>query len=240
MAYIQGLVDKEGNSIYPPTVASAVYVQTKSGTTTSQQKLSDKLSDIDSTVTDMKTSFQDGVDTLVNKLKELGITPSENSPSGIAVAIQTLSETYYNIGYTAANETVTTTSASYTAGVTQGHNDVIASPGDYGLITESDLETYGTEKYNSGYAAGKKAVNGSVSCSAGWSRTNAGDIGVKVSISNSATATATIVDGKLSVSISGNGSGTGWRYIAGEGNDGWTDQTSTSASGSGSNSKQIA
>ena len=26
MAYIQGLVDKEGNSIYPPTVASAVYV----------------------------------------------------------------------------------------------------------------------------------------------------------------------------------------------------------------------
>lgn len=236
MAYIQGLVDKEGNSIYPPTVASAVYVQTKSGTTTSQQKLSDKLSDIDSTVTDMKTSFQDGVDTLVNKLKELGITPSENSPSGIAAAIQTLSETYYNNGYTAANETVTTTSASYTAGVTQGHNDVIASPGDYGLITESDLETYGTEKYNSGYAAGKVAVNGTVSATCNWSNDQGGDSGTRAATSGGASATATISNGKLSISVSGNSSGTAWRW---EG-DSWTNQYSCSASNGGSNSKQIA
>lgn len=236
MAYIQGLVDKEGNAIYPPTVASAVYVQTKSGTTTSQQKLSDKLSDIDSTVTDMKTSFQDGVDTLVNKLKELGITPSENSPSGIAAAIQTLSETYYNNGYTAANETVTTTSASYTAGVTQGHNDVIASPGDYGLITESDLETYGTEKYNSGYAAGKVAVNGSVSATCSWSNDQGGNDGTRAATSGGASATATISNGKLSISVSGNSRGTAWRW---EG-DSWTNQYSCSASNGGSNSKQIA
>lgn len=236
MAYIQGLVDKEGNSIYPPTVASAVYVQTKSGTTTSQQKLSDKLSDIDSTVTDMKTSFQDGVDTLVNKLKELGITPSENSPSGIAAAIQTVSETYYNIGYTAANETVTTTSASYTAGVTQGHNDVIASPGDYGLITESDLETYGTEKYNSGYAAGKVAVNGTVSATCSWSNDQDGNDGTRAATSGGASATATISNGKLSISVSGNSSGTAWRW---EGSS-WTNQYSCSASNGGSNSKQIA
>lgn len=239
MAYIQGLVDKEGNSIYPPTVASAVYVQTKSGTTTSQQKLSDKLSDIDSTVTDMKTSFQDGVDTLVNKLKELGITPSENSPSGIAAAIQTLSETYYNIGYTAANETVTTTSASYTAGVTQGHNDVIASPGDYGLITESDLEAYGTEKYNSGYAAGKVAVNGSVSSTASWSGSVEGEWqGVKAGTDGSVTATASISNGKLSVSLSGSSTGHAWLWDSGS-ND-WINRVDSSKSYSNSGSKQIA
>lgn len=236
MAYIQGLVDKEGNSIYPPTVASAVYVQTKSGTTTSQQKLSDKLSDIDSTVTDMKTSFQDGVDTLVSKLKELGITPSENSPSGIAAAIQTLSETYYSNGYTAANETVTTTSASYVAGVKQGHDDVIASPGDYGLITESDLETYGTEKYNSGYAAGKVAVNGSVSATCSWSNDQESSIGTRAATSGGASATATINNGKLSISVSGNSSGTAWEWE----DNSWINQYSCSASNGGSNSKQIA
>jgi hypothetical protein len=238
MAYIQGLVDKEGNSIYPPTVASAVYVQTKSGTTTSQQKLSDKLSDIDSTVTDMKTSFQDGVDTLVNKLKELGITPSENSPSGIAAAIQTLSETYYNIGYTAANETVTTTSASYTAGVTQGHNDVIASPGGYGLITESDLETYGTGKYNSGYAAGKVAVNGSVSATASWSNSEEGTWqGVKAGTSGNVTVTASISNGKLSVSASGTSTGKAWLFKEGEG---FTNELDCSSGIGTSSSKQIA
>lgn len=203
MAYIQGLVDKEGNSIYPPTVAQAVYVQTKDGTTQKQQKLSDKLAEMDSTVTDMKSSFTDGVDTLVSKLKELGITPSENSPSGIAQAMQDLADTYYNSGYKTANETVTTTSASYIAGVTQGHNDVISNPGDYGLITEDDLETYGTEKYNAGYAAGKTAVNGTVSCSASLGLDKE-DVGAAEGhTSGTVTATATISNGKLSISTGG-------------------------------------
>lgn len=124
-AYIQKLMDKEGNDIYPITTASAVYVQTTSGTTTSQQKLSDALSE-------MKTSFQAGCDTLVSKLTALGVTPASSSPSDIAAAIDTL---YAN---------------RYSAGVSKGHADVVADPGTYGLITEDDYETYGTQKYNEG------------------------------------------------------------------------------------------
>ncbi len=135
-AYVQKLMDKEGNEIYPITTASAVYVQTTSGTTTSQQKLSDALSE-------MKTSFQDGCDTLVSKLTALGVTPASSSPADIAAAIDTL---YAN---------------RYSAGVEQGHADVIADPGTYGLITEEAYESYGTTRYNAGYEAGKSAVTSS-------------------------------------------------------------------------------
>lgn len=82
-AYIQSLQNKEGADVYPVTVADAVYVQTTEGSTTSQQKLSAKLKE-------METNFTAGCNAIIDKIKSLGVTPSKTSPEGIAEAIGNL------------------------------------------------------------------------------------------------------------------------------------------------------
>lgn len=245
-AYIQKLMDKEGNDVYPITAASAVFVQTKNGDTITQTKLSDKLAA-------MESSFQAGCDTLVNKLKSLGVTPASSSPSDIAAAMDTLKTNYYNAGVSAADARVNKSSASYSQGVSdadgrvnsssasysagrsQGQADVKANPGGYGLITQDAYNNYGTTCYNNGVAAGKAAVSGSVSASCSWGTSKEGGSGTKCATSGSAQATASISNGKLSISISGSSSGSGWRWLT----EDWTDQIDCSSSSSGSNSKQV-
>lgn len=253
-AYIQKLMDKEGNDIYPITTASAVFVQTKDGDVVSQQTLSAKLSS-------MESSFQAGCDALVNKLKELGVTPASSSPTDIAAAMDTLATNKYNAGVSAADARVNKSSKSYSQGVTdadaransssanwkdgynngysagraQGQADVKANPGGYGLITQDAYNNYGTTCYNNGVAAGKNAVNGSVTASCNWSKDEEGGDGTRAATSGSASATASISNGKLSISVSGSSSGTAWRWIG----DSWTSQKSCSSSSGGSNSKQL-
>lgn len=246
-AYIQKLMDKEGNDVYPVTTASAVFVQTKSGDVISQQTLESKLAS-------MESSFQAGCDTLVNKLKTLGVTPASSSPTDIAAAMDTLATNKYNAGVTAADARVNTSSASYSQGVTdadartntssasysagrsQGQADVKANPGGYGLITQDDYNNYGTSCYNNGVAAGKAAVSGSVSVNCSWGTSREGDSGVKCATSGSASATASISNGKLSISVSGSSSGSGWEW---DGEQGWIHQLDCSSSGSNNTSKQV-
>ena len=64
-------------------------------------------------------SFQNGVDTIVDGCTTYGSTPSSNTPSKIVEAIKAI---YNN---------------RYTAGRTQGRNDVTNSPNTYGLYTST-------------------------------------------------------------------------------------------------------
>lgn len=259
-AYIQKLQDMDGNDIYPMTVADAVYVQTTSGSTVSQQKLTDKLAD-------MENSFQVGCNTLVSKLEELGITPSSSSPTDIAEAIQTACSTYYNKGVAAADARVNKSSASYSQGVADADARVNTSSASYSRgVTDADNRAnsnstnwkdgynngynagYNQGKadadtssaynngYNAGVAAGKAAVSGSVSATCYWSNDNDGGGGTRAATNGQASATATISGGKLSVSVSGYSKGTAWRW---EG-DSWISEHSCEASNAGGNSQQIA
>lgn len=76
-----------------------------------------KFANIAKTISDLATSFRDGVNKIFNKLKGLGFTPSQNSPDGICNAIQNM----YN--------------KRYSDGRTQGRQDVIDDPNEYGVVT---------------------------------------------------------------------------------------------------------
>lgn len=112
---------------------------------------------INTTIADMKQSFTDGCNTLVNKLKELGVTPTSNSPSDIAAAIETLATNKYNQGVEAADARVNTSSASYTSGRSQGQSDVTSDPNTYTLYTKTQMDA----NYNSGRTQGRTDVENS-------------------------------------------------------------------------------
>jgi hypothetical protein len=165
-AYIQDLTDKDGNKVYPITKAEAVY-------------MSDNATTLDKQIETMQRSFQDGVDTLVNKLKSLGVTPEENSPAGIAAAIEVLAQNKFNDGVASikipATVSITTNggagqenydiadgyyteaivdqSGAYNAGRLQGREDVKANPNGYGMYSEAQYTAFGESKFSEGTKA---------------------------------------------------------------------------------------
>lgn len=165
-AYIQELADKDGNKVYPVTKAEAVYMP-------------DNATTLDKQIESMQQSFQDGVDTLVNKLKSLGVTPEENSPAGIAAAIEVLAQNKFNDGVASikipATVSITTNggagqenydiadgyyteaivdqSGAYNAGRLQGREDVKANPNVYGFYTEDQRNAFGELKFSEGTKA---------------------------------------------------------------------------------------
>lgn len=165
-AYIQDLTDKDGNKVYPITKAEAVY-------------MADNATTLDKQIENMQQSFQDGVDTLVNKLKSLGVTPEENSPAGIAAAIDVLAQNKFNDGvasikipatvsiatnggagqenYDIADgyytEAVVDQSGAYNAGRLQGREDVKANPNGYGFYTGEQYNAFGESKFSEGTKA---------------------------------------------------------------------------------------
>lgn len=165
-AYIQELADKDGNKVYPITKAEAVYMP-------------DNVTTLDKQIENMQQSFQDGVDTLVNKLKSLGVTPEENSPAGIAAAIEVLARNKFNDGvasikipatvsittnggagqenYDIADgyytEAVVDQSGAYNAGRLQGREDVKANPNGYGFYTQDQYNAFGELKFSEGTKA---------------------------------------------------------------------------------------
>lgn len=165
-AYIQELADKDGNKVYPVTKAEAVYMP-------------DNATTLDKQIESMQQSFQDGVDTLVNKLKSLGVTPEENSPAGIAAAIEVLAQNKFNDGVASikipATVSITTNggagqenydiadgyyteaivdqSGAYNAGRLQGREDVKANPNGYGFYTEDQHNAFGELKFSEGTKA---------------------------------------------------------------------------------------
>lgn len=235
-AYIQELQNRDGDSIYPVTTADGVYLQKSdaSGVIT-QQTLSSKLES-------METSFQDGVNTIVAALTELGVTPESTTPAGIAAAIKTLY------------------SDQYAAGVKKGHADVIADPGSYGLITQTQYENYGKTCYTNGYNAGVTAADNRVNTSsasyksgysAGVSAGIAGlnksvtasctysgeaDDGSRIKLDGGGSATATIQNGVLTVSVSANCTGKADHYSNGE----WVHRVTLTKNASGNNKVSAA
>lgn len=215
-AYIQELADKDGNKVYPVTKAEAVYMK-------------DNATTLDKQIETMQQSFQDGVDTLVNKLKSLGVTPEENSPAGIAAAIEVLAQNKFNDGvasikipatvsittnggagqenYDIADgyytEAVVDQSGAYNAGRLQGREDVKANPNGYGFYTEDQYNAFGGAKYNEGVAAGKNSASARASCSVDLGLNKEDVYNANGYVSGSCSATAVLSNGKLSVSISG-------------------------------------
>lgn len=135
---------------------------------TSEQPIQNKpvaeaVETINTTISEMKQSFTDGCNTLVNKLKELGVTPSSSSPTDIAAAIEEIYNNRYTEGKTAgiteADARVNTESASYTSGRTQGQTDVVNNPNTYSLYTEAQFNS----NYTIGRAKGREDVTSSPS-----------------------------------------------------------------------------
>ena len=91
----------------------------------------------------MKQSFQDGVDTLYNKCKSCGSTPSNKTPTAISDSIQSIYTNRYNEGYN--------------NGRTQGQNDVKNNPNGYGLYNKTQYDQNYNNGYNAGYSAGYNA-----------------------------------------------------------------------------------
>lgn len=88
----------------------------------------------------MKSNFQAGVDTLYNKCKSCGSTPSSKTPTAISNSIQSIYTNRYNEGYN--------------SGRTQGQNDVKNNPNGYGLYNQSQYDNHYNEGYNAGYEQG--------------------------------------------------------------------------------------
>ena len=81
----------------------------------------------------MKQSFQDGVNTIYNKIVSLGVTPSGNSPTDIVNAMQGFSDKQW----------------------ADAVNSVISNPNPYGLYTQQQYDQNYTNGYNAGYSAGQ-------------------------------------------------------------------------------------
>lgn len=228
-AYNRLITDESGDAQYPVTNSDVVFIQeTQSDGTIKQQTLTAKLKS-------METSFQDGVDTIVAKLKSLGITPDATTPAGIAAAIEKM----------------------YADRLEQGHNDVVADPGAYGLITEEEYKAYGEAQYNKGVSYADSRVNtNSASYTEGHSvgitdgimslnksvtvsmptRYGSRDGGsTKADVNVSGTADAIIANGKLYLSANASATGTAAHWVDGS----LADVTTTNATTGSSNSVDL-
>lgn len=114
MAYIQALQNRDGEDVYPVTTAAAVYLQTTGDDGSISQQPMDKL------IASMKTSFQAGVDTIVSKLKSLGVTPSASTPDGIVSAIETMNSDRYTAGQNSVTVSQAVSGRTVTATLSNG------------------------------------------------------------------------------------------------------------------------
>lgn len=95
------------------------YLATVPGTAADAVLAKELRDDLNELSKNLRQDFQAGVDVLYNKCVSCGATPSAKTPAAISTAIGTIHTNRYNSGYS--------------AGRTQGRNDVIANPGVYGL-----------------------------------------------------------------------------------------------------------
>lgn len=210
MAYIQTVRNKNGDSVYPVTKSDAVYFKEDD----SQQTLTDKLKS-------MEDAFQDGIDTITNRMSDLAFPPSESTPDGIAEGITKIYNERFSAGQndvtvsqTVSGRTVTatasngkTSSASVALGTGSGSHTFTLTPTGNNKATKSMSAGY----YNAGtvtadgtksYSAGQASVTGDM---AQFSTTFSGDKadGKRARFETTIYGTASIVDGLLTVTISG-------------------------------------
>ena len=117
----------------------------------------------------MKQSFQDGVNTIYNKIVSCGVTPYDRTPTGCANGIQSIYTNRYNEGYNngraqGQNDVKNNPNnyglysksqydQNYNNGRTQGQQDVKNNPNGYGLYTQQQYDQNYTNGYNAGYDA---------------------------------------------------------------------------------------
>lgn len=98
-------------------------------------------------ITSIRSSFQNGVDTLYNKCKSCGSTPSSSTPTAIANAIQNIYTNRYN------------------SGRTTGQRDVTGNPNGWNLYTKTqydqNYQSGHDAGWNAGYSAGQNSASGS-------------------------------------------------------------------------------
>lgn len=123
----------------------------------------------------MKTSFQDGCDTIVAGCASYGSTPSSNSPSAIVTAIKNIYNNRYNAGVSAtkkgtatagnvlSGKTFTSTAGVNLSGTMANRGALNWNPSksesktvSAGYYSGGKLST--ANAYNAGFSAGKKAA----------------------------------------------------------------------------------
>lgn len=87
----------------------------------------------------LKSNFQAGVSTLYNKCTSWGVTPSSNSPTDVANAIDTIANNRWEAG----------------------RMEVTTNPNKYNLFTPDQYNNHYNEGYNAGLSAGQSSVAGS-------------------------------------------------------------------------------
>ena len=121
----------------------------------------------------IKQSFQDGCNIIINKIQSIGVTPSNNSPTAIANAIQEIRDGSLEAGRQQVTGnpnnynlfTAEQYNQNYNNGRTQGQNDVKNNPNAYGLYTQQQYDQNYTNGYNAGVSAGQGSVAGSYNIS---------------------------------------------------------------------------
>ena len=117
----------------------------------------------------IKQSFQDGCNIIINKIQSIGVTPSSNSPTAIANAIQEIRDGSLEAGRQQVTGnpnnynlfTAEQYNQNYNNGRTQGQNDVKGNPNNYGLYNKTQYDNHYNEGYNAGVRAGQGSVAGS-------------------------------------------------------------------------------
>ena len=110
----------------------------------------------------IKQSFQDGCNIIINKIQSIGVTPSNNSPTAIANAIQEIRDGSLEAGRQQVTGnpnnynlfTAEQYNQNYNNGRTQGQNDVKNNPNGYGLYTQQQY----TQNYTNGQLQGRQDV----------------------------------------------------------------------------------
>ena len=114
----------------------------------------------------IKQSFQDGCNIIINKIQSIGVTPSSNSPTAIANAIQEIRDGSLEAGRQQVTGnpnkynlfTAEQYNQNYNNGRTQGQNDVKGNPNGYGLYNKTQYDNHYNEGYNNGRTQGRNDV----------------------------------------------------------------------------------
>ena len=117
----------------------------------------------------MKQSFQDGVNTIYNKIVSCGVTPSDRTPTGCANGIQSIYTNRYNEGYDDGKQASSYKGYDYTLKICYGNLDSSQNNSQTYLPLTGASSVHINGNILNQYAAGNIKVNEQTA----WSRNNA-------------------------------------------------------------------
>lgn len=120
------------------------------------------IDELDVELKEVKTSFQDGCNTIVSGITAQGVTPKSNSPADIVTAVNTVATNKYNAGVT-ATKVGNATVAQVLSGKTFTNSSGVGLTGtmaNKGAVTGSITTSGGTYTIPAGYHNGSGKVTG--------------------------------------------------------------------------------